>query len=1175
VVLTGKNLNKTVTLEGTYLGTLMGKVTVQPGTVVPGEPVLVQVCDALGKPLSDPSVTVTIQGVPVRGRYHQFPTVGSRNLVIRAVRGKLSETSQITIPVAGKALAFRPSLTPPTVTEVPMLQVSHFPGHPYSATFTLGPRAGSLFRAEVIAKTSTALAMPTGQAVAAPTPQSLAPADALGAEFAKLLTTLPPEKVIRIAPTSTKTATGTATSSAVLAAVGGLHAKPTATSYKWDFGDGHTLTTQSPIATHDYFPAIQADKVAHSFDVSCTIEHDNVTVKRTLVLHSAYGFCRRFGVIVPHVTGTATYATLQHVAFSASLIVHNLEALPVTLNRMACVPLSDNANVALPAPKFTTMKVPVVVAAKSASAIGVYIPLSQLRLANAVVNGFAVHYSGQMQVGTGRSVPVHFSYAFRIPLSDSGLAKAVLPPHLAPGSWDFDAALQAVTGVVTHPQNGVSKTGDQIVDPVTNTVAIALSANPRDVKTLVQVRSAVQAGLTSIAQKAGVFGANGAALRLPRPALLTSKLAAGLRDDKFDPLNPPPVEAGKECYPDDISDADAATAAAQQLVCQLTNITQTETIPGSFQNAQGGDILLSPAPVGGGDLIAAMFSALTPPQHHGHSGIMTANFFEITHCTASVDRITKNVNKDAVGVPTSLNGNMVQFAWPGSLTQSIDDATSSFSFKDPSGTSYSMNSFNTDSQGDGFEIIPPLVVKPLPENEPTVRPVLRRVADTARSRGAQYDSGGNLVRKGGCYYSFYAYTKPELSAGFTDAAGPEAGWAQGLSPAVCSSFVWLCLKAHNIPLVTPNQYEKLSDFSASAVAGGAQVGPATLDGLIFYPEWERLQGGQALYQMLMNQALNQEDGLGTLPGVNGAIAGPIADQLLNDFAFGNPNMVGSSAWQNPGDGNAVSPDNIIWWNPPYYGYAEPLQYLPRHTEQYTVSKWTKVITWGSIKGTVRYNGAPVSNAHVWVYLPGGDAYTGADGSYTLNHIPIGSYKLKAQAVISEGVSAEYTNGLDGQPVTLTAADSNIVQDIELQGLPQNFRRLDLTYSISCDHGDANPFNTHGVQTAGPFSRSLDVNPGQVTNSLTYSYDYNGGGYFHIDYNFTIALLEDLSIEVTLVGTMYNAGSSDVAAQYTVGPFNVPMGGTWTGWMNLEHSDAGYHNGPANFTFSVTNNQQTD
>src|SRR5208283_285848 len=34
----------------------------------------------------------------------------------------------------------------------------------------------------------------------------------------------------------------------------------------------------------------------------------------------------------------------------------------------------------------------------------------------------------------------------------------------------------------------------------------------------------------------------------------------------------------------------------------------------------------------------------------------------------------------------------------------------------------------------------------------------------------------------------------------------------------------------------------------------------------------------------------------------------------------------------------------------------------------------------------------------------------------------------------------------------------------------------------------------------------------------YTYDYNGGGYFHINYSFTIALLEDFSIEVALTGT---------------------------------------------------------
>jgi Carboxypeptidase regulatory-like domain len=1168
-VLTGKSVTRTVALQGTYQGSLIGKVTVEPQTAAPGQPVLVQACGASGQPLSDPTITVTIAGVPVSSRYYQFPTAGTYELNVVAVRGDVTQSAQATVTVSGPAIRFRPTLALPTVTEIPMLSVSSILGQPYAATFTLGntsPLRQTLARTVAQAVPP---ARPPGQPAPAPVQPVQAPIDALGAAFAKVFGTVPADEVRRFAPTSTMATTGTATSSAVIAPVGGLQADPAATSYQWDFGDGQTLTTQTPTVTHDFLPAIEAGKIAHGFDVTCTVVHDNITVKRTLVLHSAYGLCRQLGVVVPPVTGDA-YATFQQVAFSASLIVQNLEAAPITLDSMACVPLSDDGTVVLPTPQFTAMQAPAVIAAGTSSAIGVYIPLSQLQLAGAVVNGFTVYYRGQMQAGA-ETAPVCFSYAFRIPLSDSGLPTVSLPAALGPANWDHNAALQAVTGLVTQPAAAVSGAGEQTVDPATHTVAIGLSADPRDPVTLTQVRSAVQAGLTSIALKAGALTEGGAALRLaslaPAPAIRAAPRVA-----TFDPLSPPPVAAGNECYPDDISDADAAAAAAQQLVCQTTGITETRNMPGSFQNAQAGDIILSAAPVGTGDMIAAMFRALSPPQHHGHSGIMTANFIEITHCTASVDRISANLN--TVGpIPTSLNSDMLQYAWPGSLTQSIDAATSQQTFNDPSNTPYPLNSFNTSSQGDGFEVIPCLVVKPLPQNEEAVRPLLRQAADTARSKGAQYDSSGNMTQPGGCYYSFYAYTDPQLSAGFTDAAGAEAGWAQGLSPAVCSSFVWMCLKAHNIPLVTPNQLEQLSDFSQLAIAGGAQVGPATLDGLILYPQAVRLQGAQALYQMFMNQALSKEGGFGTIPGVNQAVAGPIADQLINDFAFGNPNMVGSPAWQQPRDANAVSPDNILWWNPPYYGYAEPLQYLPSHPEQYTISKWTQVISWGSIRGTVQANGAPVPNAHVWVYLPGGDTYTGADGSYTLNRIPIGSYQLKAQAVIRiNNIPVQYTNG-SGQPVTLTAANYDITQNLEMQGDPTTFRKVDFEYSISCDHGDGNPWNVHGVQTAGPYSQSIYVNPGQVTQSLKYSYDYNGGGYFHIDYVFTVALLEDLSVEVTLVGTMYDDSSGGVQDQYSLAPFNISMGGSWSGYTNMENAN-GYHNGPAVFTFTVANNQQT-
>jgi hypothetical protein len=149
----------------------------------------------------------------------------------------------------------------------------------------------------------------------------------------------------------------------------------------------------------------------------------------------------------------------------------------------------------------------------------------------------------------------------------------------------------------------------------------------------------------------------------------------------------------------------------------------------------------------------------------------------------------------------------------------------------------------------------------------------------------------------------------------------------------------------------------------------------------------------------------------------------------------------------------------------------------------------------------------------------------------------------------------------------------MVKDISLQPPPATFRRLDISYSMSCDHGDANPFNTDGVQTTGRFSGSRDVNPGLVTNSFSYTYDYNGGGYFHIDYLFTFGLLQDLSVEVMVQGTMYDEGGS-VQGQYSLTPFNIPIGQTRSGSITMEHDGLSYHNGPAILTLSITNNQQT-
>ncbi len=464
------------------------------------------------------------------------------------------------------------------------------------------------------------------------------------------------------------------------------------------------------------------------------------------------------------------------------------------------------------------------------------------------------------------------------------------------------------------------------------------------------------------------------------------------------------------------------------------------------------------------------------------------------------------------------------------------------------------------------------MIKPLPENEASVRPTLRKAGETARSKGATYDSTtGNQTKAGGCYYSFYSYTKPDVAVGFTAPAGAEAGWAKGLSPAVCSAFIWLCMKENGVSLVTKTPYETLSDFTQLAIASGAEVGPSTLptlDGLIFYPAAERLSGALALRSLFMNQALSKEGGFGNLFWINDTYAGPIADQLLNMFAFGDPTLVGSSKWQEPGDANAVSPDNIIWWNPPYFGYAEPLQYCPQHTEQYTTSVWKKVISYGNITGTVHANGAAVANAHVWVYQPGGDTYTDANGNFDLSHIPTGTYTLSASAVIGNIMYTANT------PIALTTTNPNLTVAMTLKPPIESYRRIDFSYSVSCDHSDGNPFNTHGVEAAGPYSHSLYINPGQEQDGYTFPYDYNGGGYFHVDYTFTADLLPDNSIALTIVGAMYDDGSGNKLVEDTFGPVTVVMGETLSGVMTLKQWQTGYTNGPAVFSFKATNNQQT-
>ena len=91
-------------------------------------------------------------------------------------------------------------------------------------------------------------------------------------------------------------------------------------------------------------------------------------------------------------------------------------------------------------------------------------------------------------------------------------------------------------------------------------------------------------------------------------------------------------------------------ATRRGLVCQATPETREVVTPARFLNALKGDVILSP---GGNGSIGGLLLQVTPPQHYSHSGIMTRNYDQVTHSTASEDRLMDYPNGSVFGQPST------------------------------------------------------------------------------------------------------------------------------------------------------------------------------------------------------------------------------------------------------------------------------------------------------------------------------------------------------------------------------------------------------------------------------------------------------------------------------------------------------------------------------------------
>lgn len=316
------------------------------------------------------------------------------------------------------------------------------------------------------------------------------------------------------------------------------------------------------------------------------------------------------------------------------------------------------------------------------------------------------------------------------------------------------------------------------------------------------------------------------------------------------------------------------------------------------------------------------------------------------------------------------------------------------------------------------QLIHGLVVKPDPAVEaqdPEVRASLHRVAaETTQIHG---------------HYRFFAYSRSKiaLEPGYrappaNDPSWPSgladgAKWAAGTDAVVCSTFIWAAVK--RVGLAGPPRLELEGPVTESPEE---QLATPSEDGLYRYTEAERRDAAAALYAYVSEDARKQvrekllalseeyewavtlsQLGIGAIAlllagpvglavAVLGASEEEIADlsllfndmpddlgnQMCNVFASDQASAVDSDAWESPGDGLAVSPDDIWrFWDPPgpprgreirhgLWGQSERLllvegRTVPRRVHELARSSGV-AIAWGK----VLYDGEPLTGAEVQI-----------------------------------------------------------------------------------------------------------------------------------------------------------------------------------------------------------------
>ncbi len=614
----------------------------------------------------------------------------------------------------------------------------------------------------------------------------------------------------------------------------------------------------------------------------------------------------------------------------------------------------------------------------------------------------------------------------------------------------------------------------------------------------------------------------------------------------------PDPDLGEECTPGrPLRDGLTCAATAEWMV-----------VHGFIANARKGELVLSPAC----GMIGAMLKEIPDPQLFSHVGIMTAHGVEIAHSTASEERIAdhKIEIEGPFGLRVPAGGvdpTVLQFAWPGALVQSVEDAFRGKLLRDPNDKGYTVGSFAwgpVSCNGDET-LISPRIVKPSRDTEDAVTQTLHDAAEEAR----------RIVRDEGTHYRFFAYTEADLRE--EDAcADPPHAYCRTLCDrciaTMCSSFVWRSFKNIGVDLAEPED------------AGDPN------DGLFSYDEEARRAAANFLYAKIHNDVQDQADDIEDLIVDWLLVARRTANQVVNCFADDDCDDFESTDWADPGTGLTVSPDDTQRWDR-VYGETEDMVFRP--------AQWVRVHRVASTQGSGRVRGLvldlegnPVEDAEVSIDIHGVAAEsTDGDGRFQFDSIPTGLRQIRATKEIGGERHESCTVGADFNPpaddcgLVDVRGPETVAADLVLGPPPASLRcvtiRIDgrLTdhdFESPSEHGDHEDFGT--VHLAPVFHIHEDLgrhDHGQGTVSFRSSCVDDE---LYVKLDFDVSIVDDNAVHVEVRVRLYEGASCATDDKDTDRTFDlgvIDAGATVTPPdVRVENEDEG--DDLARYTITISN-----